>query len=85
MKASIPGAEPMKATPDEYRAAFEFSKSGALVLEDLVSRFCGNTYVRGGLDAQRETDFRSGKREVVEFILKQINRANGAEPVEQGD
>lgn len=82
MKANIPGAVAPRATPDEYRAVFEMSSAGALVLEDLITRYCGGTYVRGGLEAQRETDFRSGKRDVVEFILKQINRANNAETVE---
>jgi hypothetical protein len=52
------------------------------VLEDLVNRFAGSTYVRGGLEAQRETDFRSGRRDVVEHILSQINRAAGAEQPE---
>jgi len=84
MKANIPGAAPPVATPAEYALLFE-SKAGELVLEDLVNRFAGSTYVRGGLEAQRETDFRSGKRDVVEFILRQINRANSAEPIEQGN
>jgi hypothetical protein len=81
MKANIPGAQPPAATPAEYALLFA-SKAGELVLEDLVNRFAGSTYVRGGLEAQRETDFRSGRRAVVEHILSQINRASGAEQPE---
>ena len=79
MKAHIPGAAPVRATPDDYRIIFE-SPAGALVLDDLVSRFTGQVYVRGAHEAERETLFRLGKRHVVEHILSMINRANGAEP-----
>lgn len=82
MKANIPGAQAPTVTPQDYSVLFE-SPTGQIVLDDLVSRFCGSTYVKGGLEAQRETDFRSGKREVVEHILRQINRAAGAEPTEE--
>jgi hypothetical protein len=84
MKANIPGAQAPVATASEYAHLFE-SKAGQLVLEDLVNRFAGSTYVRGGLEAQRETDFRSGRRAVIEHILTQINRANGAEQPEEGE
>jgi hypothetical protein len=79
MKAKIPGAAPQSAQPQDYQILFE-SPAGQLVLEDLAQRFCGRVYVPGGHDGERETCFRSGRREVVEFILRQINRANGAEP-----
>jgi len=68
-----------RATPDDYRVVFEMSPVGAAVLEDLVSKFSGRVFVRGGHDAERETTFRLGSREVVEHILRMINRANGAE------
>ena len=73
-----------KATADDYQQVFEGHPQGALILEDLVARFGGNPYVRGGLDAQRETDFRAGCLRVVSHILAQINRANGA-PDEGGN
>lgn len=79
MKANIPGAEPNTVHPQDYSLIFE-SPAGQLVLDDLVSRFCGRVYVPGGQEGERETCFRSGRREVVEFIIRQINRANGAEP-----
>ncbi|AET91074.1 hypothetical protein BYI23_B004670 [Burkholderia sp. YI23] len=75
----MPGAAPQAVDPQDYQILFE-SPAGALVLEDLAQRFCGRVYVPGGQEGERETCFRSGRREVVEFILRQINRANGAEP-----
>jgi hypothetical protein len=71
--------EPAKARPEDYQQVFEQNPQGALILEELVARFGGNPYVRGGIEAQRETDFRAGCLRVVSHILDQINRANGAE------
>jgi hypothetical protein len=87
MKAKIPGAQAVAsgATPEDYRVVFEMSPIGNAVLEDLVARFSGKVYVPGGLEGERETCFRSGKREVVEHILRMINRANGAPSTEEGD
>ncbi|WP_186206897.1 hypothetical protein [Burkholderia gladioli] len=84
MKAIIPGADAeQRAQPDDYRIVFE-SPAGALVLDDLVRRFTGSAYVRGGQEGERETCFRLGRRDVVEHILGQINRANGA-PTDEGE
>lgn len=66
----------MTATPETYRAIFEHDARGARILEDLAARFGGNPYTRGGLEAQRETDFRAGRAAVVDHILRQIERAN---------
>ncbi len=71
--------EPPKARPQDYADLFESDPRGALILEDLVARFGGNPYVRGGVEAARETDYRAGQLRVVSYILDQINRANGAE------
>lgn len=65
--------------PHEYDILFN-SPTGQVVLEDLVNRFGGQTYVRGGLEAQRETDYRAGRRSVVEHIISMMNRNNGVEP-----
>lgn len=62
---------------------FEGDPVGSRILEDLVARFGGNPYVKGGLEAQRETDHRAGRLEVVNFILGKINQANGADDHEQ--
>lgn len=66
-------------SPDahSYWRVFEQSKEGAAILEDLVSRFGGNPYVTGGHEADRQTAFNAGRLEVVSFILRRINQANG--------
>ena len=63
-------------TAATYRNLFDIDVNGVRVLEHLTSLFCKSTYVRGGQDAERESCFRAGERNVVEFIIKQINRAN---------
>lgn len=64
-------------SPSTYQAIFEHDRRGAAVLEDLIHRFGRNPYVRGGLEAQRETDFRAGQKAVIDHLLRQINLANG--------
>jgi hypothetical protein len=58
---------------------FEGDPVGARILEDLVERYGGNPYKPGGLEAQRQTDFNAGKLEVVNFLLRKINQAHGAD------
>lgn len=56
---------------------------GALVLEDLVARFFDRpVYVPGGIEAQRETDRRAARREVVAHILRQMGQVTVAEEVQ---
>lgn len=66
-------------TPQEYKAIFEDDRRGAAIFEDLTRRFAGKVYVKGGHEADRETCYNAGKRDVIEFIVAQINRANGVE------
>jgi hypothetical protein len=66
-----------RATPDDYKLVFEDSLAGQAVLEDLIARFGGAPYVKGGHEGDRETCFRAGKLEVVNFVVAQINRSNG--------
>ena len=63
-------------TAETYRNLFDLDVNGVRVLEHMTSIFCKSTYVRGGQEAERESCFRAGERSVVEFIIKQINRAN---------
>lgn len=57
--------------PEAYLRVFEGHAEGALVLDDLVTRFDSRlSYVRGGPEADRETAFREGQRYVVRFILQ---------------
>lgn len=62
-------------TPQDYHTIFESTPIGQSILTDLVSRFGGTSYVRGGQDADRETCFRAGQKHVVDHILIQVNRA----------
>lgn len=63
-------------TAETYRNLFDLDVNGLRVLEHLTQIFCKSTYVRGGQEAERESCFRAGERSVVEFIIKQVNRAN---------
>ena len=49
----------------------------AAILEDLTRRFARPAVTTGGLDAVLQTYHRDGARRVIEFIVAQINRANG--------
>lgn len=60
-----------------YARVFEGHAEGQLILEDLIARFHGNPFVKGGLDGDRETCFRAGRNAVMDFILNKINTANG--------
>jgi len=71
--------------PAAYLRVFEQHAEGAQVLEDLVSRFGGNPYVRGGLEGDRETCYRAGANRVVNFILARINAAHGVQSTDEGD
>jgi hypothetical protein len=68
-----------------YARVFEGHAEGALVLEDLISRFGGALFVKGGEEGRRETDYRLGRRSLLDFILGQINQANGAPPPDDSD
>ena len=62
-----------KATPEMYGRVFEGHAEGAIILQDLVARFYDRpSYVRGGVEGARETDWREGRRAVVGHILGQI-------------
>ncbi len=63
-------------TAETYRNLFDIDINGMRVLEHLAATFCKSIYVRGGQEADRESCFRAGQNDVIQFILKQINRAN---------
>ena len=63
--------------PNAYRRLFEDNADGVAVLEQLIARFGRNPYTPGGVEAARATDYKAGQLEVVQFILRQINRAHG--------
>lgn len=79
-RANVQSGPAPLATPEDYVATFEASKSGQKVLEDLMARFHdGDTYVAGGHEGQRETERRAAQKGVLTFILRRIGQ------VKQGD
>lgn len=66
-----------QAGPDTYKRLFENSADGTAVLEDLVTRFSRAQVSKGGIDAILKTYENGGARKVVDYILAQINTANG--------
>lgn len=61
-----------------YRDIFETDRRGAAIFEDLYRRFAAHAKVHteGGIDAVLKTYQASAHREVIEYIVRQINRAN---------
>jgi uncharacterized protein (DUF1330 family) len=73
----------MSIDPAVYARVFEGHHEGVQILDDLTARFGGALFVKGGEEGRRETDFRLGRRAVLDFIVTQINRANNvADPVD---
>lgn len=72
-----------KITPQAYANVFEDHHEGRLIYEDLIKRFGGNPWMKGGRTAERETTKRLGMREVMEYITIQINRAHGVDDYEE--
>lgn len=64
--------------PELYRQVFEVDRRGAAVLEQLLTMFSKGATTTGGIDAILKTYKNSGNAEVVQFIVGQINIANGA-------
>ena len=74
-------SEDLQASPEAYARVFEQHHEGVKILEDLVRRFYDvNVFVPGGVDAQRETDRRAARREVVHYILTKIGQVGKADP-----
>jgi len=72
-------------TPQEYKALFQDDKRGAAILEHLTRAFARPAVVTGGIDAVLETYQRDGQRRVLEFIVNQINRAEGVDVNQEDD
>jgi hypothetical protein len=65
-----------QATDDDYKDVFAINRQGAKVLDDLFKRFAKGHVTSGGIDAILQTYANNGAREVLEFIIKRINRAD---------
>ena len=59
-----------------YARVFEGHHEGALILEDLTRKFGGALFVKGGEEGRRETDYRLGRRALLDHIISQINQAH---------
>lgn len=70
-------SKPAPLDDQVYARVFVNHAEGAQILDELIARYGGNPYKPGGLESQRETDFNAGKLEVVNFLLRRINRAAG--------
>ncbi|HBD3034715.1 TPA: hypothetical protein KIU63_004471 [Citrobacter koseri] len=68
-----------QVTPADFKRIFEEMPGGQPVLEELTRRFGRAAYVPGGTEGDRETCYRAGQRSVLDFILREINRADGVE------
>lgn len=64
-------------SPADYKRIFEEMPGGQQILDELTRRFGREAYVKGGTEGDRETCYRAGQRSVLDFILMQINRADG--------
>jgi hypothetical protein len=60
-----------------YARVFEDHHEGKEIFEDLVRRFGGAPFVKGGKAAERETLRNLGSRRVIDFIVSRINQSHG--------
>lgn len=65
--------------PADFKRVFEEMPGGAEVLNELTRRFGRAVYVTGGNEGDRETCYRAGQRSVLDFILREINLADGVD------
>lgn len=68
-----------RPTPQDYADLFEVDKRGARILEDLIQRFYRPPAKSGGIDRILDAQEFIGRRQVLDFIANQINRANGVQ------
>lgn len=62
-----------------YHDIFEVDARGLVIFEDLYRRFASKAKVHtnGGIDAVLKTYQDAAHREVIEYIVTRVNRANG--------
>jgi hypothetical protein len=69
---------PQPPTPQDYADLFEVNKTGQRILEQLIQRF-SRPPKSSGIDRVLDTQEYMGQQNVLNFILLQINRANGVD------
>ena len=62
---------------DMFKRVFEDHHEGRACLDILVQIFARNAVTTGGIDAILKTYQQDGSRKVLDYILNQINIANG--------
>ena len=72
-------SEQHNPTPADYAALFEDDRRGAAIFDHLYKMFAHKVYVKGGHEADRQTCYNAGQRDVLEFIVTQCNRARGVD------
>lgn len=71
--------EDYRPTPRDYADLFEVDKRGARILEDMIRRFYRPPAKSGGIDRILDAHEFIGRRQVLDFIATQIDRANGVQ------
>ncbi len=72
------------ATPEDYALIFESNKVGQRILDDLIKRFAySSSNHTDGINRILNTFEDKGARKAIDFIVLQINRANGVNDDEQ--
>lgn len=61
------------------KAIFEDDRRGARILDHLARKYMRPAVTTGGIDAVLMTYQRLGNREVIDYLIQQINRANRAD------
>lgn len=69
----------MPLDKDAYKRIFEGNQDGVAILDELCRIYAKDCYVKGGRAAERQTLVNCGERNVIEFIVKKINQANGVD------
>lgn len=64
--------------PDQYRSTFELFADGVAVMDDLQAKFGGPLWA----DSADERTRRIGQREVIEYMLLMIARAQAPIPTQ---
>lgn len=64
---------------DMFKRVFEQHAEGVIVLEHLILKFAKGAVTVGGIDGVLRTYLQAGHREVLDYILLRINRANGVQ------
>lgn len=76
------GTKPPEITPAMFKEVFEDHPTGRIILDHLVLKFARPPVTDGGIDAVLKTYMRMGQRAALDYIVNQINRANGVETTE---